>query len=178
VLFVCTGPESSGKTTLSNYLCSKFNLAKVDEYARSHLQQGTRYLPIYLPNYLPSDLLEIAQCQHAVEMVAVRFANNGVVADTDLQTVYLWWQEKFGPAPSALQAAYAVQTPRIYLLCKPDIPWVADPLRENSDDRDRLFEIYEEDLRKRHLSYEVIEGSEHERLGKVREVVSKYLSTN
>jgi len=37
-------------------------------------------------------------------------------------------------------------TPDLVLLCTPDIPWEADALRENPQDRDRLFEIYQKEL--------------------------------
>ena len=35
---------------------------------------------------------------------------------------------------------------RFYLLCKPDIPWESDPLRENPNDRIKLFDIYKMEL--------------------------------
>ena len=168
MLFVFTGPESSGKTTLSDYVCSTFGLAKVDELARIYLERKI--------SYLPNDLLKIAQYQHDAENTAVYNATNSVVADTDLQTIYLWWQEKFGPVPNVLADAFALQTPRVYLLCKPDIAWVRDPLRENPRDRKRLFDVYEKDLRLRQLPYEVIDGDEDERLIKAGKMVSRYLA--
>lgn len=170
MLFVFTGPESSGKTTLSNYVSSRFDFAKVDECARAYFKRKT--------SYLPNDLLKIAQRQHDAENTAVCNTTNSVVADTDLQTIYLWWQEKFGPAPNVLTNAFALQTSRVYLLCKPDIPWVKDPLRENPRDRKRLFDVYKKDLRLRQLPYEVIDGDEDERLIKASDVVSKYLAAN
>jgi nicotinamide riboside kinase len=38
-----------------------------------------------------------------------------------------------------------------YFLCKPDIPWEEDPLRENSENRDELFEIYLQELKKQNF---------------------------
>jgi nicotinamide riboside kinase len=34
----------------------------------------------------------------------------------------------------------------LHTLCWPDIPWEADPLRENPDNRDKLFELYKASL--------------------------------
>ena len=34
----------------------------------------------------------------------------------------------------------------LYLLCKPDIPWVADNLRENPNDLEELYQTYKNDL--------------------------------
>ena len=51
----------------------------------------------------------------------------------------------------------------IYVLCKPDIPWEEDPLRENEDDRDKLFVRYEQLLQNLGLKYWVLQGSLEER---------------
>ena len=47
----------------------------------------------------------------------------------------------------------------LWLLCKPDLPWEPDPLRENPDDRERLFERYEELLDQLGKPYAVISGA-------------------
>ncbi len=49
-------------------------------------------------------------------------------------------------------------------LCRPDIPWEPDPLRENPHDRDRLFDIWERELKARDLPYTIIEGGREQRL--------------
>ena len=53
---------------------------------------------------------------------------------------------------------------RFYFLLKPDIPWQADPLRENPENRDWLFEEYKEKLECFGLPYCVIDGE-----GRVRQ---------
>ena len=134
MLIVVTGPESSGKTTLVEALAQHLNAPRVAEAARRYLQGRV--------GYQPSDLLQIARQQQAAEGSVLGCAPNVAIADTDLQVVYIWWQERFGPAPAMLHEAYARQSPRHYLLCKPDLPWEADPLRENPEDRERLWQIY------------------------------------
>lgn len=152
MLFVFTGPECSGKSTLAKFCQQNFDCPLIDEYARSYLVAGDKYLP--------SDLLAIAQQQTVTEAVFYALGNaNLTIADTDIQTVCIWWQERIGPLPKVLSKAYAEQGERYYLLCKPDIPWVADPLRENPDDRDRLFDIYRRDLEARKLKFCVVEGA-------------------
>ena len=154
MMVVCTGPESSGKSTLARTLAARYGGAMVAEQAREYLQHT---------NYLPTDLLAIAELQRDAErrQLGARWC----CADTDLQVIYLWWQERFGPAPGALAEAYAAQAPRHYLLCRPDLEWHPDPLRQNPDDRDRLFELYRQDLDARDLPYTIVEGQ-----GEAREV--------
>ena len=151
MLYVVTGPESCGKSTLSQALGERFGVPVIPEAARHYLVSQ---------RYESSDLLAIAGLQSEWERIDYR---DFAVADTDLQVIYIWWQERFGPAPSALAQAYAEQSLRHYLLCAPDLDWQDDPLRESPDDRERLFRLYEEDLRRRGLGYDVIRGVGQER---------------
>lgn len=81
-----------------------------------------------------------------------------VICDTDLTVIHVWWEEKFGPLPQELNVALGDRAERGYLLLKPDIAWSEDPLRENPDDRARLFERYEQLLAAGPFPYAVVEG--------------------
>jgi len=159
---VCTGPECTGKTTLSRRLAQDLGGRCVDEAARQYLRDRPSL------RYTPADLLQICSIQSAQETSA----DVGLlVADTDLQVLYVWWQEKFGPAPRSMSDAYANQSARYYLLCKPDLTWVADDQRENPHDRMRLFDLYEADLIQRGLTYGVVEGEGESRYTCARAIV-------
>ena len=45
-----------------------------------------------------------------------------------------------------------------YILCKPDIPWVFDSLRENPNDRDYIFKFYLKILKKRNYNFKIVSG--------------------
>ncbi|MCR9258107.1 MAG: ATP-binding protein [Pseudomonadaceae bacterium] len=168
MLFVVTGTESSGKTSLVEALAKHLKAPGVTETSRVYLQGRV--------GYQPSDLLQIAQQQQAAEGAVLASAPTLAIADTDLQVVYIWWQERFGPAPEVLQEAYAQQSPRHYLLCKPDLPWEADPLRENPADRERLWEVYRQDLSARQLAFSIIEGVGQQRLDNALRAIRQVLS--
>jgi len=166
MLFVLTGPESSAKSTLARTLSEHFSSACVEEVARAYLQ--------HRPSYLPSDLLHIASLQQQAEQ---RAEGQLVFADTDLQVLHIWWQEKFGPSPSLLGGAYAELGVRHYLLCRPDLAWQADPLRENPHDRDRLFELYKADLQARGRAFSEISGHGDARFERAVAAVESVLSS-
>jgi len=46
----------------------------------------------------------------------------------------------------------------LYLLCKPDIAWEADPLREHPTKREQIHSIYENELLRRQLPFEIVQG--------------------
>ena len=154
---VVTGPESSGKTTLANALARHLACPLVPEAARELLAPHTPYTP--------GTLLRLARAQVDGERAARQHNPALVVADTDLQVLRIWWQKKFGPCPrDSLERNASAAAERFYLLCRPDLPWETDPLRENPQDRDRLFDLYRADLAGRDLNYGIVEGRGNERL--------------
>lgn len=151
---VCaTGPESTGKTSLCRVLAASFGVPWLPEYAREYLAGRA--------DYDESDVAAIAREQMRREAELVAGSPAGVVLDTDLSVLLIWWRERFGPAPAWLEQAFAVQSPRCYLLCRPDLPWQADPLRETAGDRETLwrhYQAYRELLTEHGLPFVVIEG--------------------
>ncbi len=166
-LIVVTGPESSGKTVLAAALAKRLACPVVPEAARERLSPQTPYAP--------STLLDLAQAQHRGEREALGASPSLVVADTDLQVLRIWWQEKFGPCPRG-RFEVTDSRERFYLLCAPDLPWEPDPLRENPHDRDRLMALYRHDIERRDLAHSVVEGTGAQRLANALEALPAGLS--
>ena len=153
--FIFTGPECSGKTTLSSFLIEKFNLGYAPEMARTYLETRNN-------KYDYNDLLEIAKIQNETSNQVARKYEN-IVCDTDLLTIIIWSIEKYGKCDSKILKMFHESGHRQYLLCKPDIPWIFDGQRENSFDRDRLYDIYLNRLLEFKLPYTIIQGDLEER---------------
>ena len=134
---VITGPESSGKTTLTKAIAKALNTDYTEEYAREYLNSNT--------SYKQEDLLLIAQGQLQKEKAN---ANPIAIHDTDLITIKIWSEYKYNQCDPWIleQIEHQKSKNRTYLLCKPDIPWEADPLRENPSNRAELFKIYKKEL--------------------------------
>jgi nicotinamide riboside kinase len=162
--FVFTGPESTGKTTLALESSKNFNLLYIEEYARF-------YLSYQLGKYKESDLNHIADAQMMIENKSQGIS----ICDTDLLTIYIWKMEKYGVCDLKWAEQLSNYIDRFYFLCKADIPWVYDDLRENPIDRDRLFEIYKEQLEFFGLKYRIVEGNLKERKKVVFESVTNTL---
>jgi len=131
-----TGPESSGKTSLTNWISKHFSMFQIDEYAREYLLQMKR-------PYDLDDVICIAKEQHR-RIVQAPFGN--VVVDTESIVSRIWIEEKFGKHFDWIEDQIRNEQFDLYILCSPDMPWEEDPLRENPLDRDRLFENYQKVL--------------------------------
>ena len=152
-----TGPESSGKSFLARELANHFNGELVIEAARDYLDDK--------PKYLESDLLEIAKLQKRNEKSKISDAKSTFVfCDTGIEVIKIWSQEKFGRVNPIINKLNKLNQYDLVLLCKPNIPWQDDPLRENPTDRLRLFELYKEEINREDSNYRVIDEELEKRL--------------
>ncbi len=158
------GPESSGKTTLCQALAAHFAAPWVPEFAREYLEaRGGRYAQ--------AELLSIAEGQCAGEDLAMRLGAPLVICDTDMITIRIWSEEKFGGCDARLIALTENRHYDHWLLCRPDFPWEPDPLRENPHDRDRLFVVYEKMLNELGKPYTIIEGDRAQRMRQAKAII-------
>lgn len=170
------GPESSGKTTLAEALAEHYHGRCVPEVSREYLELLDR-------PYVERDLLAIARSlgrSHAGEDDPVAMVKEGNVSgrgspvfyDTDTLNLWIWSMEKYGRVHPVID--WMVRDTRYTwrLLCRPDIPWVPDPLRENPHDRDRLFDIWERELKAHGFPYTIIGGTPAERLADATRLVA------
>jgi nicotinamide riboside kinase len=158
-----TGPECCGKSTLCNWLSERiFDARVVKEYAREYLhKKGKGYV------YSQDDVLSIARKTSELLNKAFKSNCDALIVDTDFYVLDIWWRERFGEANEEIAMMKETYDFDLYLVCQPDLPWVADPQRENEDDRDRLFAIYIEDLFNDGKTVEVVKGTGEERMQQV-----------
>ena len=151
---IVTGTESSGKTTLCKALSKHYNLPFTKEFAREYLTDLGK-------NYLQEDLLEIAKGQLENEQL---ITNNQQISlhDTDLITLKIWSDYKYGSCNNWILEQIEKQKVenRFYLLCKPDLKWDYDPLRENPTNRNELLEIYKQELENLGHKFLIIKGED------------------
>ena len=163
---IVTGPESSGKTTLCKALSKHYNLPFTKEFAREYLTDLGK-------NYLQEDLLKIATGQLENEQLII---NNQQISlhDTDLITLKIWSDYKYGNCNNWILEQIEKQKVenRFYLLCKPDLKWDYDPLRENPTNRNELLEIYKQELENLGHKFLIIKGEDR------NEQAIESLSTN
>ncbi len=162
------GPESSGKTTLCEALMVQRQAWMVSEVAREFLGELER-------PYVEADLLAIAKAQAENEDMVTEEFNGVMVCDTDLITMRIWSEEKYGRCDPWILRQSEERHYDLWLLCKPDIPWEADPLRENPHDRDRLFAVYEGMLKWLEKPYMIIQGDREQRLADASKSIADLL---
>ncbi len=163
-----TGPECSGKTTLATELARFYGTLWVPEYARRYLNNIGR-------PYEEHDLLVIARNQVKEEKEAADSGAPFIILDTSLLVIKIWSEYKYGRVDPWIQEQWESAEYDVILLCKPDIEWEFDPLRESPQFRDQLYQAYKKYLNDGLRKHKVITGQANARLEKAVKYVQNTL---
>ena len=170
---VLFGPESTGKTTLSRQLARYYNSIWVPEYARKYLQDVWNN---ERRTCEPKDLLPIAEGQMKLENELAKKTNSVLICDTDLLETKVYSEAYYVGTCDPILEKYALEnTYNLYFLTYIDVPWEADDLRDKPDDRERMFEAFENTLKKHNKPYVILKGSKRQRLEKAVNHINELL---
>lgn len=145
------GPESTGKTTLVKELVQFYNCTFVLEYARYYVESLNR-------QYEYDDIMVISRKQRKLEKEAYEKSSKMLICDSAMITNKVWSYDKFEKCDSWIEKEIELESFDLFLLCKPDLQWENDPVREDAERREQIFEIYMRYLKEYSFDFRVIEG--------------------
>ncbi|MFT2007448.1 ATP-binding protein [Pontibacter sp. 13R65] len=164
-----TGPESTGKSTISEKLAQHYNTVWVPEYARTYIGNLNR-------PYTLTDLEAIAREQLAQEAQLERQANHNLLfADTDLLVLKIWSENAFGQCPAWILDQLQQHKYNLYLLMGVDLPWEPDPQREHPHLRQHFYDLYKKELQQLQVPFVEISGLQEERFLMARQYIDKLI---
>lgn len=170
---VVIGPESTGKSSLCEALAAHYRTSWVPEYARE-------YLETHGMDYSFEDLLTIARGQLALEDRLAASGSGLLFVDTDMYVMKVWSEFVFGRCDPWILDQIASRSYDGYLLCRTDLPWVKDNLREYPDlaARDKLFHIYRDCLINQGTPWVEVGGAGEERIAAGVAAVERLLAAS
>lgn len=151
-IIVITGAESTGKSTLTETLSTHFNVPFIPEIAREYVENLQR-------KYIYEDVAIIARKQ-IEQLNQLKNSNSPYVfVDTWLIVSKIWFDLVFKKEPDWLQAEIEKTKIDLFLVCDIDLPWIADPVRENGGaKRKMLHQKYIETISGYNFQYKVVSG--------------------
>ncbi|HWE42934.1 MAG TPA: ATP-binding protein [Gemmatimonadaceae bacterium] len=157
---VVTGPESTGKTTLSRRLAELARTEWVPEASRIYAERKGGEL-------LASDVAPIAR-EHIrlADAAAERARAAGktlLVLDTDLLSTVIYARYYYRLVPDWVERWERARRADLYLLCDIDVPWIPDGIRDRPANRDEMFALFRDALVRRKVSFVLVHGSWDER---------------
>lgn len=191
---VILGPESTGKSMLCELLAQHYNTLWCPEFAREYLLTNGM-------QYQFDELLTIAKGQLAMEkeyetmiqsqwsMAKDRWVNTKTLSaqkhapllfvDTDMYVMKVWGEYVFQKCHHFILEEIVRHPYDLFLLCKPDLPWTQDPLREYPDEKPRqeLYHIYRDIMINQQTPWVEISGNYDERLQQAIKAVEKLIAS-
>ncbi len=163
-----TGPESSGKTELVNYLSDQFKGLAVEEYARGYVEGLDRPYSFEDVEHIAGQQLSSYEREYP--------ETEWVFYDTWLMITRVWFEVVYQKVPPWVDNAILEAHFDLILLCAPDLPWIPDKVRENGGlERERLFEQYQKELERFGMDWELVSGSGKERFSMAKEIIHRKL---
>lgn len=135
---VVTGSECTGKTTIAQLLAAHLGAPWVPEASRAYAEQRRREgRPLSRDDVEPIARLVIAD-----EDAALRGAPAALVLDTDLLSTVAYSRHYYDSCPPWIEEAARARLGGLYLLCAPDLPWLADGVRDRPAAREAMHALF------------------------------------
>lgn len=163
-----TGPESTGKTTLALQLAQLYQGTYIPEIAREYVEKLPRH-------YTYEDVETIARMQLGQYQQTQSGQGSLFFFDTWLIITKVWFNWVFHKTPPWLEDQIRQCPIDLFLVCMPDLPWEADPVRENGgENRLKLLDLYRGELQHYGFNYVEIGGMGDRRLQAAIQALNKY----
>ncbi|GAA4308589.1 hypothetical protein GCM10023115_36800 [Pontixanthobacter gangjinensis] len=162
IKIVLFGPESTGKTTLSQDLAAHFNAPLVKEFMREYLQKVWDAEKRICE---PRDIIPIAEGQMQVENRLAGEADELLICDTDLLELKVYSEAYYDGYCDPLLLKHALNNHyHLYILTYIDVPWTPDDLRDKPHDREGMFQRFQNALEQSNKPYIILKGDRETRL--------------
>lgn len=109
------------------------------------------------------DIIRIGHAQTNRVKEKLKTANRFLFCDTDLITTQIYSKKYLGVVPEVLFELESEIHYDKYFLFDIDVPWIADGLRDLSNQREEMLKIFEEELTKRNIQFVRVKGDWKER---------------
>jgi NadR type nicotinamide-nucleotide adenylyltransferase len=165
---VVTGSECTGKTTLAREVATAFATSWSPEYAREYAETRGGALSL-------ADVESIARGQMAAEDEAARHARRLVVHDTDLLSTVVYSRHYYGTCPDWVEQSARDRRADLYLLLRPDVPWLPDPARDRGERREEMHALFRSALEELGAPFREIGGRWDERRSEALAAIDELL---
>lgn len=163
------GPESTGKSTMSQLLAKHYKVSWVPEYARYYCEN------LNAP-YTLQDEVNMYYGQVALEdAILTTTESDFIICDTTFVTVKIWSDAMLGETPQLVLDALPKRPYDLYLLMDIDLPWQDDPLRDFPNQREYFMEVWHKELCALRANYDVISGLGDVRFQNAVEAIDSFL---
>jgi nicotinamide riboside kinase len=149
------GPESTGKTTVFQYLQSYYKCTTINDYSRKYLTENGL-------KYDEKDVLTMAT-NHS-KLIRDSSDYELTILDTDLLNYVIWFEVKYIKFDDSLLKLWRDNKADLYFLLLPTLSWEYDEMRESEFTQDLLVDLHIKYLNENNCFYYIIDSCCKKRL--------------
>ncbi len=166
-----TGPESTGKSSISKFIAQYYGALLIEEFAREYLEKLNR-------PYTKEDLDLIANHQFQKLQEAINSRAKLIVSDTEMTVMKIWSAYKFGEVSPLITQHLQNQEFDIYFLMDIDLEWQYDPLREHPQPEMRRYfmDCYIKEMLLMSRNFYIISGNQNQRQNQVTKLIDQLIN--
>jgi HTH-type transcriptional repressor of NAD biosynthesis genes len=189
IKFVFIGPESTGKTTLCEFLSKKYSTIWLNEICRTYAEDRIKNIDKNIKsedinfNFSYNDFKEMAEKHNKIEYEITKKANKILFCDNDTFSLSIWCERYLGKYEKEIYDIYInaknlENENKIYILTKPNVPFVQDGLRDGEHIREWMYKRFIEELDNKKMRYYILDSENYEeRKEKAIKIINFYIST-
>ena len=187
--FIFVGPESTGKTTLCKMLSEKYETLWVQEACRLMAEEKTPEINPNIEaeninfNFTLDEFIKMADRQKKEELELTNKSNNLLICDNDSFAISIWCERYLGKYYNEIYDIYQSANnllnnkDKIYILTKPNVPFVQDGLRDGEHIRDWMYDRFLEELTNKKMNYYILDSPNYdERLASAIKIIEDNIS--
>jgi HTH-type transcriptional repressor of NAD biosynthesis genes len=171
--FIFVGPESTGKTTLCQYLSNKYSTPWVSEMCRIIAEEKISIINPNINandinfNFILDDFINMANLQNHEENLLTQKANKILICDNDSFALTVWCERYLGKYYNEIydiykNADYLENEKKIYILTKPNVAFIQDGLRDGEHIRDWMYNKFLEEFKNKKIKYYIIDSPNYD----------------
>lgn len=175
--YVFIGPESSGKTTLCKKLAEQLNVLWVPEACRLAAEKKPINPEKIDFQFTLDDFQKMALHQNEMEYNCQQVSKEFLICDNDSFALTIWCERYLGKYYKEIykiyeDAKHLNNSEKIYILTKPNVPFVQDGYRDGEHIRDWMFQRFVEELTRNKMTYYIIDSPNYDqRYNKALEII-------
>lgn len=167
---VIMGPESVGKSTLTENLANYYNTNFVVEYGRTVFERNGNKIGI-------EDFIPISIGRQDIENYLIKSSNKLLFCDTEDITTYIFSKMFFPNDYKCIEGILLDKISKnnnydLYLLLKPDCDGIQDGTRQFLEERMDHYDVIKSELDKNNCNYIEIGGNWEDRFNKSIEIIN------
>ncbi|MCE7862788.1 MAG: ATPase [Bacteroidetes bacterium CHB5] len=148
------GSESTGKSFMAQKMAKRYHTEFVPEVARELITSN---------DFTEADIIKIGYAQIERINEKLKTANKILFCDTDTITTQIYSRHYLHTVPAVLFELEKQVRYDQYFLFDIDVPWVADHMRDLGNEREKMFQVFKNELDHRAISYRLVTGNYQQR---------------